>query len=119
MAWATPSHIARSARPNAEIARATGPGPERAGARRVEDLIGALGARAALVPVERDEVEREAADREEGVRVEDVPDAGLRGVPEVRARGGALDRLAMSREYPWVAGIPGVTAVTRVVRDRL
>jgi len=79
-------------------------------------LTGALGAREALVPVERDEVEREAEDREDGVRVDEVPEAGLRGdaLPEVRVRVGALDRLAISREYPWVAGIPGVTGVTRV-----
>jgi len=36
------------------------------------------------------------------VRVEALPLAGflVEEVPEVRLRGGALDRLAMSREYP-------------------
>ena len=57
----------------------------------------------------------------EGVRVEALPEPDfaepdflVEELPDVRLRGGALDRLAMSREYPWVAGIPGVTGVTRV-----
>ena len=68
--------------------------------------------------VEREDVEREDVERED-VEREDVPldapaDFLVEGLPEVRLRAGALDRLAMSREYPWVAGIPGVTGVTRV-----
>lgn len=52
----------------------------------------------------------------DGVRVEALPEPDflVEELLEVRLRGGALDRLAMSREYPWVAGIPGVTGVTRV-----
>lgn len=70
--------------------------------------------------MDRDDEEREAAGLAAGVRVEEREEAGLRaGAPaDVRLRVGTLDRLAMSREYPWVAGIPGVTAVTRVVPSR-
>ena len=116
MAWAMPSHSALRARPNPATARATGPGPLRAGRR------GAL-AGACLVERERlgadfDVVARVEAVRvdREGVRVEALPEPDflVEELLEVRLRGGALDRLAMSREYPWVAGIPGVTGVTRV-----
>ena len=94
--------------------RATGPGPLRAGRREV--LAGA-----GLVERERVEAALDVVVRGEGVRVEALaeldlaePDFLVEELPEVRLRGGALDRLAMSREYPWVAGIPGVTGVTRV-----
>ena len=91
--------------------RATGPGPLRAGRREVlagADLVERERVEAALDVVVR-------VDRE-GVRVEALaePDFLVEELPDVRLRGGALDRLAMSREYPWVAGIPGVTGVTRV-----
>lgn len=51
-----------------------------------------------------------------GVPVEELfeEDFLVEELPEVRLRVGVLDRLAMSREYPWVAGITGVTGVTRV-----
>ena len=95
-----------------DTARATGPGPLRAGRRAVLAGVGLV------------ERERLGADFVAGVRVDVarvdrdglLPEADflVEEVPEVRLRGGALDRLAMSREYPWVAGIPGVTGVTRV-----
>ena len=68
------------------------------------------GVRVEVVRVEVVRVDRD------GVRVEALlePDFLVEELLEVRLRGGALDRLAMSREYPWVAGFPGVTGVTRV-----
>jgi hypothetical protein len=49
------------------------------------------GVRVEVVPVDRD-----------GVRVEALPEPDflVEELLEVRLRGGALDRLAMSREYP-------------------
>ena len=91
------------------MARATGPGPLRVDGRRVGARRGA-GLRdtglldAGLLDVGLLDDGREdldAVDRD-GVRVEALPLAGflVEEVPEVRLRGGALDRLAMSREYP-------------------
>jgi hypothetical protein len=91
------------------MARATGPGPlrvdgRRAGVRRGAGLrdTGLLDAGlldAGLPDAGREDLD--AVDRD-GVRVEALPLAGflVEEVPEVRLRGGALDRLAMSREYP-------------------
>ena len=100
MAWARPSHSALRARPNPATARATGPGPLRAGRR--EGV-----ARADLVERERVEAALDVVVRGEGVRVEALaepdfaePDFLVEELPDVRLRGGALDRLAMSREYP-------------------
>ena len=86
------------------MARATGPGPLRVDGRRVGARRGA-GLRdtglldAGLLDAGREDLD--AVDRD-GVRVEALPLAGflVEEVPEVRLRGGALDRLAMSREYP-------------------
>ncbi len=91
------------------MARATGPGPLRVDGRRVGARRGA-GLRdtglldaglldAGLLDDGREDLD--AVDRD-GVRVEALPLAGflVEEVPEVRLRGGALDRLAMSREYP-------------------
>ena len=91
------------------MARATGPGPLRVDGRRVGARRGA-GLRdtglldAGLLDAGLPDAGREdldAVDRD-GVRVEALPLAGflVEEVPEVRLRGGALDRLAMSREYP-------------------
>lgn len=91
------------------MARATGPGPLRVDGRRVGARRGA-GLRdtglldAGLLDVgllDEGREDLDAVDRD-GVRVEALPLAGflVEEVPEVRLRGGALDRLAMSREYP-------------------
>jgi hypothetical protein len=54
---------------------------------------------AGLLDVGREDLDAVARD---GVRVEALPLAGflVEGVPEVRLRVGALDRLAIPREYP-------------------
>ena len=67
---------------------------------------------------DRDDEDRGALDRD-GVDRDDE----VRGVPEeredpVRLRVGALERLAMSRGYPRVPPITGVTQVTRVAVRR-
>jgi len=90
MAWASPSQSDLRARPSPRTARASGPGPLRAGRRFVEEpdrereavFGGAFGAALRLERV--------------GGRV----DAGFLAEEEPEVRGGALDRLAMSREYP-------------------
>lgn len=86
------------------MARATGPGPLRVDGRRVGARRGAGLRDAGLVDaglLDDGREDLDAADRD-GVRVEALPLAGflVEEVPEVRLRGGALDRLAMSREYP-------------------
>ena len=91
------------------MARATGPGPLRVDGRRVGARRGA-GLRDTGLPdaglldaglLDDGREDLGAVDRD-GVRVEALPLAGflVEEVPEVRLRGGALDRLAMSREYP-------------------
>ena len=82
------------------MARATGPGPLRVEGRRVGAGLRDAGLLdAGLLDAGREDLD--AVDRD-GVRVEALPLAGflVEEVPEVRLRGGALDRLAMSREYP-------------------
>ena len=86
------------------MARATGPGPlrvdgRRVGARRGAGLRDAGLLDAGLLDAGREDLD--AVDRD-GLRVEALPLAGflVEEVPEVRLRGGALDRLAMSREDP-------------------
>ena len=91
------------------MARATGPGPLRVDGRRVGARRGAGLRDAGLLDVglldagllDDGREDLDAVDRD-GVRVEALPLAGflVEEVPEVRLRGGALDRLAMSREYP-------------------
>jgi len=82
------------------MARATGPGLLRVEGRRVGAGLRDAGLLdAGLLDAGREDLD--AVDRD-GVRVEALPLAGflVEEVPEVRLRGGALDRLAMSREYP-------------------